>query len=328
MPPVRPILEAAAKAEEALEPILERALGDSKVTAIEKFLKDLPFGDRSKGVSDSLSGLSGFGDSNLSKMLPATELTEPGTGRLSGQQFEIEATGFRSFVRQWSPFKRSGTVNQNDLATPYVSSGLPKLGAANQWADVVPRGPLHLEENGSVRRFLFDKVGAPALINRALEQSEWFTEGGIARLKDLYELAQSNSVRIHAFERGPIAGTDSLQSAAADAWNKYGSGFFLNEDKDVLTNLHVVGDLPTAQIYTNSSSSIGGQARNSWTFDVFKRFPEIDVAWLKTSATQREQMPPIKLVPDAPIEDSLVERRVVGFGYPLGDAKLHFSLPD
>ena len=274
MPPVRPILEAAAKAEEALQPILERALGDSKVTAIEKFLKDLPFGDRSKGISDSMSGLNGFGDSNLGKLLPATEVSAPGTGRLSGQQFGIEETGFRDFVRQWSPFKRSGSVNQNDLATPYISSEVAKSVAPNLGADVVPRGPLLLEENGPARRFLFDKVGAPALINTTLEQSEWFTPTGIVRLRDLYELATSNSVRIHAFDRGaPIAGANRFQPPPAEAWNMYGSGFFINEDKDVLTNLHIVGDLPSAQIYTNSSVSVGGQARNSWTYDVFKRFP-------------------------------------------------------
>ena len=54
-------------------------------------------------------------------------------------------------------------------------------------------------------------------------------------------------------------------------------------------------------------------------------FRENDLAWLKTSASQREQMPAIRLIPDAPVEDKLADRRVVGFGYPLGSSKLHFS---
>ena len=326
MPPVRPILEAAARVEDALQPLLERAFADSKTELTEKFLKDVQFGALTKETPNPLSALNGLSDGDASKLLPATDGLSSVGKTFSGPQLQVEDSGFRDLVRQWSPFTRSDLADSSDFTSAVTANKMLTRVVPSEQITFSRTSPLLLEENGTARRFLLDKVGAPALINSTVEQSEWFQPAGIKRLKDLYEIATSNTVRVHAYDDpAQFIAPDAIKPSSTKHWNMYGSGFFINDDKDVLASLHVLGDLRSAHIYTNSSVSIGGKARNDWLYDVYKRFPDEDLVWLKTSALQREQMPATRLVPDAPAEPTIQDRRVVGFGHPLGNAKLHFS---
>jgi len=103
-----------------------------------------------------------------------------------------------------------------------------------------------------------------------------------------------------------------------------GSGFFINEEGDLITNYHVVAQASSIQIQIPSF----GMER--FDMEIVGVSPERDIALLKTTKESREKIrSKLKKIPYLLLGDSdevLRSQEVLALGYPLGQTRLKSTL--
>ena len=103
-----------------------------------------------------------------------------------------------------------------------------------------------------------------------------------------------------------------------------GSGFFINENGDIITNYHVVAQASTIQI------QIPTFGMERFDADLIGASPERDIALLKITDAAREKIrKKITTIPYLKLGDSddiLRSQEVLALGYPLGQTRLKSTL--
>lgn len=137
-------------------------------------------------------------------------------------------------------------------------------------------------------------VNAFAMSDRAKMMSLWGTPTERARIFQLYDRAQRGVVRIEA--------TDGVVVS--------GSGWFLNQAGDVVTNYHVVRGSSQFRVQFN------GQRSSGFQYHLDRVLPELDIAVLKPDPGVTNRMPQIEPLPHASSSQLQPNDRVIGFGFP------------